>query len=122
MSLLLVDKSALMRGLVNVDVDEELCLCSVIRLELLYSARSPADYERKEADLAEYRDLPVNAETHAIAETAQRELATISQHRVPVPDLLIAACAQQHGADVLHVDKHYDTLARVLNFRSVWAA
>lgn len=121
MSLLLVDKSALVRGLVNVDVDDELCLCSVIRLELLYSARSPADYETKAADIAEYRDLPVNAETHAIAVTAQRELAPLSQHRVPVPDLLIAACAQQHGADVLHLDRHYDTLAKVLNFGSRWA-
>lgn len=121
MSLLLVDKSALVRELSPVDVDDELCLCSVIRLELLYSARSSAEYEQKEADLAEYRDLRVNGETHAIALTAQRELAAHGQHRVPVPDLLIASCAQQHGADVLHVDRHYDTLTQVLNFRSRWA-
>lgn len=121
MSLLLVDKSALVRGLDCVDADDELCLCSVIRLELLYSARSSGDYERKEADLAEYRELRVNAETHAIALTAQRELTHRGQHRIPVPDLLIAACAQQHGADVLHLDKHYDALAQVLNFRSRWA-
>lgn len=55
----------------------------------------------------------------AIARTAQRELATMSQHRVPVPDLLIAACAQQHQAGVLHVDRHYETLARVLSFTPV---
>jgi len=33
--------------------------------------------------------------------------------------LLIAACAQQHGADVIHVDRHFDALAKVLRFRSV---
>jgi predicted nucleic acid-binding protein len=39
--------------------------------------------------------------------------------RVPLPDLLIAACAQQHAADVLHVDRHYELLAAVLLFRPV---
>jgi predicted nucleic acid-binding protein len=38
---------------------------------------------------------------------------------VPIPDLLIAACAQQHQAAVLHVDRHYDALARVLAFTPV---
>jgi predicted nucleic acid-binding protein len=61
----------------------------------------------------------MDAETFAIARTAQRELAAKSRHRVSLPDLLIAACAQQHQADVLHVDRHYDVLARVLLFTSV---
>jgi len=38
---------------------------------------------------------------------------------VPIPDLLIAACAQQHGADVLHVDRPYHALASVLTFGPV---
>jgi hypothetical protein len=54
----------------------------------------------------------MGAETFAVALTAQRELAAKGHHRVPVPDLLIASSAQQHGADVVHVDRHYDTLAR----------
>ena len=37
----------------------------------------------------------------------------------PLPDLLIAACAQQHSAGVLHVDRHYDALARVFEFAAV---
>jgi predicted nucleic acid-binding protein len=36
-------------------------------------------------------------------------------------DLLIAACAQQHGADVVHADRHYEVLATVLNFAPVRA-
>ncbi len=59
------------------------------------------------------------AETIAIARTAQRELAVKSRHRVPIPDLLIAACAHQHQAAVLHLDRHYSTLARVLTFTPV---
>jgi predicted nucleic acid-binding protein len=119
--LLLLDKSAYVRGAVPVDVDDELCLCAVTRLELLYSARSQDDYLRLERDLAEFRDLRMNAETFGVALGAQRALAALGQHRVAIPDLLIAACAQQHGAGVLHVDRHFDVLARVLSFAAVRA-
>jgi predicted nucleic acid-binding protein len=118
--LLLVDKSAYVRGLDDAD-DDELCLCTVTRLELLHSARSEADYRALEDDLALFRDLRMDVETFAIALGAQRELASIGHHRVAIPDLLIAACAQQHGADVVHVDRHYDVLARVLSFTPVAA-
>jgi len=117
--LVLVDKSAFVRG---DEADGELCLCAVTRLELLHSARSTADYERIGAALGEFRDLRMDSATFAAAESAQRELADRGKHRVPIPDLLIAACAQQHGADVLHVDRHFDVLAGVLSFASVRAA
>jgi predicted nucleic acid-binding protein len=117
MSLVLIDKSAYVRGEAAVPEADELCLCAVTRLELLYSARSASDYELLEDDLQQFRDLRMDAETFAVALGAQRELATRGQHRLPIPDLLIASCAQQRGADVLHVDRHYDTLAQVLAFR-----
>ncbi len=86
---------------------------------MLYSARSPADFETLEGELDVFHELRTDAETIAIARTAQRELAASSQHRVPIPDLLIAACAQQHQAAVLHIDRHFETLARVLSFTPV---
>jgi len=55
----------------------------------------------------------------ASAERAQQELSRKGAHRVPIADLMIAACAQQHGADILHVDRHFDVLADVLAFRYV---
>lgn len=116
MTLLLIDKSAYVRGVADVGDDEDLCLCAVTRLELLYSARSHRDYQRLEEDLALFRDLRMDAETFASALAAHRELAAVGHHRVAIPDLLIAACAQQHGADVMHVDRHFETLARVLAF------
>jgi predicted nucleic acid-binding protein len=119
MRLILVDKSAYVRGASTTREGDEACLCAVTRLELLYSARSTADYETLEDDLAQFRDLRMDAETFAIAHTAQRELAQRGQHRVRLPDLLIASCAQQHGADVLHVDRHYDLLAGVLAFTPI---
>jgi predicted nucleic acid-binding protein len=120
LSLLLVDKSAYVRG-VGERPDDELCLCAVTRLELLYSARSSADYERLDEDLSLFRELRMDTETFASARVAQRELAAIGQHRVAIADLLVAACAQQHGAGVIHVDRHYDVLAGVLAFSPVRA-
>lgn len=122
MTLLLLDKSAYVRvGDSLAGTDPELCVCPMTRLELLYSARSQREYDVLEDDLARFRQLRMDAETFAIAETAHRELAATGQHRVATADLLIASCAQQHGAGVLHVDRHYDVLARVLSFRSVRA-
>jgi predicted nucleic acid-binding protein len=116
LTLLLVDKSAYVLGGVAASDADDLCLCAVTRLELLYSARSQRDFQRLEGDLALFRDLRMDAETFATALTAQRELAATGHHRVAIPDLLIAACAQQHGADVVHVDRHFETLAHVLAF------
>lgn len=116
LTLLLIDKSAYVRGSLPTSAADELCVCAVTRLELLCSARSHEDYGRLEDDLALFRDLRMDAATFATALTAQRELAAVGHHRVAVPDLLIASCAQQHGAEVMHVDRHFETLARVLSF------
>jgi predicted nucleic acid-binding protein len=116
---LLLDKSALVR---DPDLDPALgepCLCAITKLEVLYSARSPRAFEQLDVELDALHELRIDAETIAIARTAQRELGLTSHHRVPIPDLLIAACAQQHQAAVLHLDRHYETLARVLSFTPV---
>jgi predicted nucleic acid-binding protein len=117
--LLLADKSALERATPAMLDLGEICLCAVVRLEMLYSARSATDYERIENDLSAFRELRVDAETIATAVSAQRELSLRGRHRVPIPDLLIAACAHQHQAAVLHLDRHYDALAEVLSFEPV---
>ncbi len=119
MELILLDKSAWVRGGAGLLEYGELCMCAITRLEILYSARSAADFQRLQEDLAEFRDLRVDHATITAAESAQRELAGEGQHRVALPDLIIGACAQQHGADVLHVDRHFDVLAGVFGFRSI---
>ena len=116
---LLLDKSALVRVSILDPRLGEPCLCAITRFEVLYSARSPRASERLEEEIDVFHELRTDAETIAIARTAQRELARKRQHRVPVPDLLIAACAHQHQAAVLHLDRHYETLARVLSFTAI---
>jgi hypothetical protein len=60
--LLLVDTSAYVRGAVEVTGDAELCVCAVTRLELLYSARSQEHCRLVEEDLAQFRDLRMDAD------------------------------------------------------------
>lgn len=118
--LLLIDKSAWVRPtLPEVPASVDFCFADITRLEILHSARDFAEYQAHEADLDLYRTLASNAETWAIARGAHRELAARGRHRLSLPDLLVAACAQQYGADVLHHDRHFDTLAEVLAFRPI---
>ena len=119
MALILLDKSAWVRGGEELLDYGELCMCAITRMEILYSARSADDYATLQDDLAAYRDLRIDYATVSAAESAQRELAVSGQHRVSLPDLVIGACAQQHGADVLHVDRHFDVLAETFGFRSI---
>jgi len=118
--LVLIDKSAWVRADPD-DIDRygEPCLCAITRLEILYSTVSPADYAAQHEALSLFRDLRIDTQTIAAAESGQRELAIRSQHRISLPDLILGACAQQHGADILHVDRHFDALAAVFSFRSV---
>jgi len=80
--------------------------------------------ESLEFDLSALRDVPVTVSVQREAVRAMRELsaATPLGHRVPLPDLLIAAAAQEAGVGVLHLDRHFDRLAEVLAFDSRWAA
>jgi len=118
-ALILVDKSAWVRAGPDLVEWGDLCLCAVTRLEILYSARSVDDFQQLEEDLSAFRDLRIDNATMQTAESAQGELAAAGRHRISIPDLLIGACAQQHGADVLHVDRHFDTLGKLMGFRSL---
>ena len=92
--LLLADKSALERATPATFELGEICVCAVVRLELLYGARSASDYTLIEEQLATFRELRMDAETITIAVSAHRELGQQGRHRLPIPDLLIAACAR----------------------------
>lgn len=105
-------------------VDDRIATCSIVRLELLYTAAELSAFDAIARDQATLREIPVTASVQRAATTAMRELAAQGplHHRVPVADLLIAAAAQEAGVGVLHYDRHYDRLAQVLSFESRWLA
>lgn len=51
----------------------------------------------------------------------QRQLVEISQHRGIGPtELLIAACAEVHGATILHYGHSFDIISEVTGQPSLW--
>jgi predicted nucleic acid-binding protein len=103
----------------------QIATCPIVNLELLYSARDAEAFDTWASDLAQIRDVPITRSVTNAALRAQRDLAHVRPlfHRsVKLPDLLIAAAAQDAAIGVLHYDEDYDTLAGVLNFESRWIA
>ena len=106
----------------HVRPDRLLYRCAIVELEVQVTARSPADYQATHDQLHGLTlDLPVTPNVLAAALEAQRTLAMASQHRgVSLPDLIIAACAQVHGATVLHYDRDYERIAEVTGQPVQW--
>lgn len=93
--------------------DGALAMCEIVALELLYSARSSADYEQRFTDLHSLPWLHVTSAVMTRALDMQRALAARGQHRRPLPDLIVAATAAEHGAIVLHYNQDFDLIAEV---------
>jgi hypothetical protein len=102
--------------------EERLWITPIVRMEILYSARSSSEYIALETELDALRVLRndravANAAMSAIGELAER---SDGYHRVPLTDALIAAAAAEHGGvAVLHRDSHFDKLAELLAFENV---
>lgn len=94
-----------------------LASCPVAALEILVGARNEEDFAALSAALASLPQAPVTASACAAALGASAELG--GSRRLPAADYLIAAAAAERGFGVLHEDRHFDTLARVLGFASV---
>lgn len=120
----LIDKSALVR-LVGSPQREEwrqrierglVRITTVTLLEMAYSARSAADMAAilHQQPLA---GMPVEHVTPGAEKRTFEVLETLAergQHRAPsIPDLLIAAVAEQARLVVLHVDKDFELIAEV---------
>lgn len=125
----LVDKSAFEQQrhsteageiLTALAVENQLAVCEIVALELLYSTRGPTDYEARWTHLQSLVWLPVDAEVSKAALDIQRRLAKRGHHRRPIPDLLIAATALVHHATVLHYDKDFDLISEVTGQPTRW--
>ncbi|MBV8528016.1 MAG: PIN domain nuclease [Candidatus Dormibacteraeota bacterium] len=103
-------------------LEGDVARCSIIDLEVLFSARS-------HRDLIEIRDertagFPLVETTQADFERAQsvmEALARTGKHRaVGIPDLLIAAVAERAGLVVVHYDADFDLIAGVTKQPMHW--
>jgi predicted nucleic acid-binding protein len=102
--------------------DDRLWITPIVRMEILYSARSTSEYTAVETGLDGFRILRNDRAVADAAMSAVGELAERSDgyHRVPLTDALIAAAAAEHGGvALLHRDTHFDKLAEVLTFENI---
>lgn len=98
--------------------------CATLDAEAIYSARSPAEYERLRDDRrTAYEYVPTDDQHWQRAFDAQRELARTGRHRaVGVADLLTAVVAGEHRLTVIHYDADFDIAAEVIDFDHRWVA
>ena len=102
-------------------LEGEVATCGIIDLEILYSASSPANYRDMADSLRGLPRAPLGEACVQRALEVQSMLAERSQHRaVPLPDLLIAACAEQAGLTVLHYDADYERIAKLTGQAVRW--
>ena len=126
--LYLADKSALARldhiavsaRLGPLLVDGLVATCPIIDLEVLYSARSLADYEGILTERSALPSYPITKAAGVRAIDIQHLLARRGQHRLPVPDLLVAAVAGINELAVIHYDADYDRIAAVTGQTVEW--
>jgi len=99
-----------------------LATCVTVDLEVLYSARSPQEYDVSEGLRASaFTDLPLASSIGRRAREVQAALARRGQHRaVGVIDLLTAAIAEHYSATVLHYDSDFDHVSSVTRQHTQW--
>jgi predicted nucleic acid-binding protein len=104
---------------------DEISMCDQVRLEVLYSARSAADYQAIADELGALHPVPCDARTFKRALEIQQALAHAGglHHRsVTIADLIIAAAAEAVGDIVWHYDEDFDRIAAVTGQRCQWIA
>ena len=100
-----------------------LAVCQMVALEFLNNAPDPRSYEVIWGALRGQRWMDVTTTVMERTLEVHRELAAKSRHRnFRLPDLIIAATAEHHGATVLHYDSDYDSIAEITGQPVEWVA
>jgi predicted nucleic acid-binding protein len=126
----LADKSALARQEARPEVREiveplllagEIAICGIVELELLLSATGRDTYRALAKALRGMPKVEVDQDCFDRALEVQAMLAERSQHRaVPLPDLIVAACAERAGLTVLHYDADFERIAELTGQAEQW--
>ncbi len=101
-------------------VDGLLGRASISDLEIGYSARNADEWDRLVGAVGTFERVETSAGHVRRALQVQRLLAKGSQRGRKVPDLLIAAAAEEIGATVLHYDADFDLIAAVTGQSCQW--
>lgn len=89
-------------------------------LEIGYSARNDREWDALVGALDAFVLVETTADHLERARQVQRLLASNSQRGRKIPDLLIAAAAEQAGHTVLHYDADFDLIAAMTGQTCQW--
>ena len=89
-------------------------------LEVGYGSRNARELDQDMADLSVFELVETTADHVRRARQVQRLLASRSQRGRKIPDLLIAAAAEQAGLTLLHYDADFDLIAKVTGQACQW--
>lgn len=130
----LVDTSALIlasRGTVveawlrDAVLANQAVICDQVALEYLRGARSQAEFDRFDAVLRAFPQVPIEPIDWERARMVFRDVAATSsgyQRSVPIADALIAATAERHDLIVVHFDGDFDRIVAVTGQATRWVA
>ncbi|MGA2306737.1 MAG: PIN domain-containing protein [Acidimicrobiales bacterium] len=93
---------------------------SICDLEVGYSARTAEEWDELVGALGVFDSVETTAAHVRRALQVQRLLAERSQLGRKIPDLLIAAAAEELDIAVLHYDSDFDLIAAVTGQRCLW--
>jgi len=89
-------------------------------LEVGYSGRNAEEWDRLVTALAAFEAIETTAGHVRRALQVQRMLAARSQRGRKIPDLLVAAAAEDLDVAVLHYDADFDLISSVTGQRCEW--
>jgi predicted nucleic acid-binding protein len=102
-----------------------IAVCDAVVFELLYTTRSAAEFRERRAELSMLPQCPLNTATWDRAMNVFQLLAesgALHHRQAKLPDLLIAAAAEQFGCAVLHYDQDFEAIAAVTGQEARWLA
>ena len=89
-------------------------------IEIGYSARNAREWDALRGAMSAFELVETDAHHVQRARQVQRMLAGRSQPGRKVPDLLVAAAAEEAGLIVLHYDADFDRIAAVTGQECEW--
>lgn len=128
-SIVLIDKSAWEQRHHNAAARERInqlavagraATCLPVALEQLYSARSNEDFAQRRDALDLLVWLPITDSVESTALDIMGRLASKGQHRIPLPDIIIAATALVHAATIMHYDGDFERIAELTKQSHEW--
>lgn len=118
--MILLDTSVLVRylrtpspGIREVLASTDCAICGVTRAEILHGARTPEDAKSLSGAMDAFIQLPIHQATW---DHLGHHLATLRARGLPMPfqDVLLAAVAIDHDADLWTYDTHFHAIQGVL--------